>query len=505
MRIGIHTDFPSVAVQSGPAIHTRFLFEGMSGRGHDVVLMGPQSDGAAPPSGASVHLFRGVPYPSHPKVRVAVPWPPQQLVNPPRLDVIHGQVSGHNIHYSTWMRKMWGTAVLNTHIIHLPTHSHFLVSDGLYANPLVREVLRHNGEKMERSFARMYNEGDAFIVQSRHMVDYWRERGVTVPIEVVGRPINPTVFSRSPGADPFPKHFVHGKRLLVVCRHDREKNLDDLLDLFVEAIAPADEEVTLTLVGGGFHHDNLRARAEASGYGDRIHFPGEARHEALVDWYAHADLFVYTSISETFGNVVNEALWTGLPVVAYDDGMGVAHQVVHGSNGLLVPHNRTDSHERFGSAVLDLLQNRERLADMAGNAATHARRVSHPDAVLSRFERIYEAACRHCARAVPRPLSGAGHREKARAFAAHMGQWAFWSGALLAVSGTAFRLGASRSIEQDTSIVPEALPKVEDLEIPAELDGRTPAARRALREELGTALRGERVGPGNPDRAALHR
>ena len=38
--------------------------------------------------------------------------------------------------------------------------------------------------------------GDAFIVQSRHMVKYWRERGVTVPIEVVGRPINPDIFSR---------------------------------------------------------------------------------------------------------------------------------------------------------------------------------------------------------------------------------------------------------------------------------------------------------------------
>lgn len=512
MKIGINTDFPTVSVQSGPAIHTRFLYEGMTARGHEVVLIGPENPEIAPPPGASAHLFRGVAYPSHPKVRVAIPWPLSTVARPPRLDLIHGQAGGHNIHYASWIRKMWGTAVLNTHIIHMPTHSHFLVSDGLYANPIVRETLRHNGEKMERNFAQMYNEGDAFIVQSRLMVDYWRERGVTVPIEVVGRPINPDIFSRPPGRDPFPASCAPGKRLLVVCRHDREKNLDDLIDLFTGAIAPADPDVTLTLVGGGFHHENLRRRAAASAYGDRVHFPGETSHGKLVDWYAHADLFVYTSVSETFGNVVNEALWCGLPVVAYDDRMGVAHQVVHGHNGLLVSPNRTDSHERFAEAVRGLLDAPARRLDFAANAANHARRVSHPDVILSRFERIYEAACARAAREVSNPLHRESRAAQTRAFASHMGQWAFWAGTLLAVSGTAMRLGAGRGLEP-TPAAPTmpaeaatAAPTADGpaLEIPAALDGRSPQARRSLRDTLSAELRDAR-NAGNLGPRALHR
>ena len=40
MHIGILTDFPTQTVQSGPAIHTRFLADRMQARGHDVTLMG---------------------------------------------------------------------------------------------------------------------------------------------------------------------------------------------------------------------------------------------------------------------------------------------------------------------------------------------------------------------------------------------------------------------------------------------------------------------------------
>ena len=40
-------------------------------------------------------------------------------------------------------------------------------------------------------------------------------------------------------------------------------------------------------------------------------------------WYRHADVFVYTSLSETYGQVVSEALWCGLPVVAFVDDKGV--------------------------------------------------------------------------------------------------------------------------------------------------------------------------------------
>ncbi len=445
MRVGILTEYPSPAVQSGPAIHTKFLYEGLGRRGHDVMLIGPDTGSVMPIDGPETQLFHAVSYPTHPNVKIPLPRGLRSMYDAPRVDVIHGQTNSHMIHYGVWVRELHGIPLLNTHTIHLPTHSHFILSDKLYGNPMVREVTRQSALGMEKNFARLYNQGDCLIVQSRYFVDYWRERGVTVPIEVVGRPINPTLFSAQPGEDPFPTSFKVGKRLLVVCRHDREKSLDHLIDLFVSRIAPNDPEATLTLVGDGHHHANLVMKALATPYAARIHFPGEVAHGRLVDWYAHADVFVYTSVSETFGNVVNEALWTGLPVVALDDRMGVAHQIAHEINGYLVEPERHDTDDRFAAAVLRLTGNRNIRRRMAEQAATLARRVSHPDVVLSRFERIYEDAKRHCRETLGKPLRERSHLTRVRSFTRNIGAWTWYNSLLLTLAHTATRLGASRT------------------------------------------------------------
>jgi glycosyltransferase involved in cell wall biosynthesis len=446
MKVGIVTDFPSIVVQSGPALHTRFLHDGLTRRGHDVVLLGPDTGVNSSSGEARTHLLKGYAFPSHPQVKVVVPAPLRQLVDVPRLDVIHGQTNNHIIEWSNWMRKMHRTAVLNTNIIHLPTHSHFVLSDGLYDNPLVREAARQSANSVEREFARMYNDGDCLIVQSRFMVDYWRERGVRVPIEVVGRPIDPSKFSRQATHDPFPQHFDAGHRLVCVCRHDREKNLEKLIEIFDEHIAPANPRATLTLIGDGHAHDNYLRQASRATHGNRIHFPGEVSHGDLVNWYAYADLFVYTSLSETFGNVVNEALWCGLPVVALDDQMGVAHQVVDGFNGLLIPANRMDSDARFARAVCGVLGNRERKREMGQNAATHARAMSHPDVVLSRFDAIYDRAIQHAHDAIPVPLAQQSLVRQRWELARGVARWARYNYTLLALGNASFRLGLGRKV-----------------------------------------------------------
>ncbi len=448
MKVGILSQFPSPAVQSGPAIHTRFLREGLERRGHRVTMMGPDTQAVAPVEGETNFLFPSFAFATHPNVKVAMPGGPRHLfADRPDVDIIHGQANCHMLHYGVWAREMWGIPFLNTHIIHLPTHSHFLLSDKLYANETFRDWWQGRALGMERNFAtHIYNHSDAFIVQSKHMVKYWRERGVTAPIEVVGRPINPGIFSAAPGSDPFPSHFVKGRRLLVVCRHDREKSLDRLIDIFNNHIAPADPNVTLTLVGDGHDHLNLVEMAMNSPFGARIHFPGEVGHKTLVDWYAHADLFTYTSVSETFGNVVNEALWCGVPVVAFDDDMGVAGQMADGVNGALVPfHGVTDADQRFAAATLGILNQPERRRQMGDEARRMSRSTAHPDVVLGRFEQIYREAQRHRQETLPVPLEKQGRLAQMRAFARRYATWAWWNGAVIALGHTAKGLGASRT------------------------------------------------------------
>jgi glycosyltransferase involved in cell wall biosynthesis len=380
---------------------------------------------------------------THPNVRISLPGPYRNLVERPPVDVLHGQTNTSQLEYAGYAREMWGIPVINTHTVHLPTHSHFLLSDRMYANEKFRKWWQEHALGLERVFARMYNRGDCLVVQSRHFVDYWRERGVNIPIEVVGRPIDPANFSRPVRRDPFPEGFQRGKRLLVVCRHDREKRLGHLIDLFARQLAPLDPEVTLTLVGDGHDHANLYGRARETGYFDRIHFHGEARHDELVDWYGHADLFLYTSLSETFGNVVNEALWCGLPVVALDDSMGVAHQVHPGRNGFLVDPDRPDTDVTFALRVDQLLSDHELRARFALNAARLSRETSHPDAVVRRFESIYDDAGRRVADHVRRPLAQRSRLLQLASLARSAGPWGFYNGTALAMGAMA-ALGAAR-------------------------------------------------------------
>ena len=124
MRVGILTEFPSPAVQSGPAIHTQFLKAGLERRGHETILMGPDTGADAAFGDHERHPFPGVPWPTHRKVRVAMPGLSMgHLWRAPQMDIVHCQTNSHMADYANWIRKMWQVPVLNTHTIHLPTHT----------------------------------------------------------------------------------------------------------------------------------------------------------------------------------------------------------------------------------------------------------------------------------------------------------------------------------------------------------------------------------------------
>ena len=69
----------------------------------------------------------------------------------------------------------------------------------------------------------------------------------------------------------------------------------------------------------------------------RILSPAESRGEQLAAHYASADIFLFPSHTETFGNVTLEAMASGLAVVAYDYAAAKMH-ITHNKTGVLVPY-----------------------------------------------------------------------------------------------------------------------------------------------------------------------
>ncbi|WWD17615.1 hypothetical protein CI109_102056 [Kwoniella shandongensis] len=131
--------------------------------------------------------------------------------------------------------------------------------------------------------------------------------------------------------------------LLFVGRISWEKNISLLLSAYAHlaGILPTGTLMPkLIFVGDGPARADVEARCEKEGWD--VECAGFKEGEALAEYFASADVFAFPSFTETFGQVVLEALASGLPVVGLD-AEGTRDLVSHGSTGLLLPLDSSES------------------------------------------------------------------------------------------------------------------------------------------------------------------
>ncbi len=126
-------------------------------------------------------------------------------------------------------------------------------------------------------------------------------------------------------------------------RITREKGIDLLADAFLLARA-CDPRLRLQLAGGGPEEERVRERL-----GESARFLGWLEGDELAQAYAGADIFLFTSSTDTFGQVILEAQASGLPVIAVAEG-GPLSLIDHRTSGLLC---RPDA-ARLAATLLEL-------------------------------------------------------------------------------------------------------------------------------------------------------
>jgi glycosyltransferase involved in cell wall biosynthesis len=142
--------------------------------------------------------------------------------------------------------------------------------------------------------------------------------------------------------------------VLYVGRQTKEKGADLLADSFLRA-HERDPRLHLVLAGGGPEEHALRERL-----GDAATFLGWLDGEELARAYASADMFLFASRTDTFGQVILEAQASGVPVIAVAEG-GPAGLIEDGRTGRLCP---ADS-GALAAAVLELARSPHRRAQLA--------------------------------------------------------------------------------------------------------------------------------------------
>lgn len=165
---------------------------------------------------------------------------------------------------------------------------------------------------------------------------------------------------------------------IYVGRLANEKRVDLLLET---ARTPG---VALTIIGDGA----LRGDLERQFAGTDTHFMGYLYGKDLARAYASSDVFMFTGPCETFGQVVQEAMASGLPAVVVNQG-GVADQVTHGQNGFLCSEDPL----AFATAARMLRDDRYLLKTMSEASRRHAEH--HPwSAIMGQLEGHYHDATR---------------------------------------------------------------------------------------------------------------
>jgi glycosyltransferase involved in cell wall biosynthesis len=161
-----------------------------------------------------------------------------------------------------------------------------------------------------------------------------------------------------------------------------EKNIGLLVDIQNELDQNRKKnQERFLIVGHGGDEAWLRERLP------RAEFTGVLRGEELSRAYANMDLFVFPSHTDTFGNVVLEALASGVPAIVTPDG-GPRTTVRDGATGRIVPD------DQFTSAIREILADPDRHAEMRKTARAYALTASWDsvfEGVYAAYQRLFPA------------------------------------------------------------------------------------------------------------------
>ena len=168
---------------------------------------------------------------------------------------------------------------------------------------------------------------------------------------------------RDPGF--WKRHGLTGTNTLTyVGRVSVEKNLPFLVQAFKHLVDEMGVKAELGVVGEGPYLEKMKQELE----GYPVAFTGYLKGDHLVSAYASSDLLVFPSTTDTFGNVVLEALACGTPALVSDLG-GPSEIVHHNETGLILP---AGDKRRWTEAMAELLRNVDKRIEMGNNARSYA-------------------------------------------------------------------------------------------------------------------------------------
>lgn len=336
LRVAVVTETYPPEV-NGVAVTLQQLVLRLQASNHQIQLIRPRQplDHKERQAGADELLVRGLEIPRYPQLRLGMPMKRALVAqwSRQRPDLVHVATEG----------PLGWSAVQAARQLRLPLSTDFRTNFHAYSQHYGIGWLRKPIAAYLRKF---HNLADCTMVPSSDLLQDLCAQGFE-RLMVVARGVDAARFS--------PVHRSEALRaqwgvapdqpvLLSVGRLAREKNLDLLVRCW-QAMHARQPDLKLVVVGDGPSRNALaQACPEAL-------LVGAQSGDELARHYASADLFVFPSVTETYGNVTPEALASGLAVLAFDYA-AAAELIRHGDNGLLAPRG---DEAAFLSSAMDMV------------------------------------------------------------------------------------------------------------------------------------------------------
>ncbi len=362
MRIAIFSDswYPYV---SGVVRSIEIFKAELEQMGHVIYLFVPDY-GKKSQKEAGVYRFFAIPAIFNPGFRLAVPLSMHlgRVLKELSIDIVHSQSPMIMGRAGFSCSRRLDLPFVFTHHTLYDLYTHYA---GVLAGPATRYLTRY-----VRSFA---NKSDLVITPTKVVAKRLSAGGVTAPIKDVATGVVLKEFEdlekdwlrrnlQIANEDPI---------VLCVARLGLEKNIFMLLDSFA-LISKSLPRAKLVLVGLGPLGRKIKEYARSMGLNDTFYLlDREFTRKDLAAIYASADLFLYPSVTETQGIIINEAQAAGLPVVAVG-AHGVTEMVSDGIDGLLTAADPA----ALSEAAMKVLGSSELKKNLQQGARRAAERIS---------------------------------------------------------------------------------------------------------------------------------
>ncbi|MDQ8185183.1 glycosyltransferase family 1 protein [Pelagicoccus sp. SDUM812002] len=322
MRLALVTEtFPPEV--NGVSMTLGRLCDGLAERGWDLLVVRPvqeheEVDAPSPEKAFEEFIVAGVPLPGYSTLRMGEPagFSLHRIWKEKRPDVVHIATEG----------PLGVAALIAAKLLDIPVSSTFHTNFDQYSD----HYSVGGVQRIMSAYLRMvHNFCGCTLAPTQQMAEVLTTEGY-FNTGVLSRGVDTQLFSPTKREDVLRNKWEipeGGRAIVYVGRIAKEKNIDLVMQAYrsIVDVRPKDR---LILVGGGPELERLKRK-----YPD-VYYAGMQKGEDLAKHYASGDIFLFASVTETFGNVVTEAMASGLAVCTYDYAAGREY-VSSGKNGVL--------------------------------------------------------------------------------------------------------------------------------------------------------------------------